>query len=336
MSWRMIAGVLVCAVLLASGAFAQAQGQQTSTAQQSTAASKPERIRLGGKVAVANLIHKVDPVYPPIAKTAQVSGTVVLHVIIGKDGGVQEIQVVSGPPLLIRAATDAVWQWRYKPTLLNGQPVEVDTTVMVIFRLGDEQPSVATKAEEVSLKDGTKIVGKVIAIDGDTFTIQTSFSKMEIPRSEILSITFSENQAAGQTSAPVTTTALKSVDQSLSGTTYTNGAGHFTLNVPGGWQSNDELARKTSAAIGALTGTDHHEMILIQTLPDEGSAKEEVQILESSFQNTFQGFEKLDESPIQLDGVEGDTLSFRAIIAMGNVRAQEGTDEPPTQPLKRR
>lgn len=334
MQRAMIAWVFLCAAIPASGAFAVARGQQASTAQQAATATRPERVFIGGNVAVANLIRRVVPVYPTIAKKAQVAGAVVLHVIIGKNGSVQEVQVVSGPPLLIRAATDAVRQWRYKPTLLNGQPVEVDTTVTVIFALGDDQPSIPTRAEELSLKDGTTIVGKVIAIHGDTFTIQTSFSKMEIPRAQILSIRFSENQAEGQTTAPVTTAALKSVNQSISGTTYANATGHFTLDVPGGWQSNDELARKTSGAIGALTGTDHHEMILIQTLPDKGSAKEEVQILDSSFQNTFQGFEKLDESPIQVDGVEGDTLSFRALIAVGNVRAQAGTDEPADTTVK--
>jgi protein TonB len=85
----------------------------------------------------ANIIRKVDPVYPQIAKTAHISGTVVLHAIIAKDGTIQELQFVSGPPLLMRAAMDAVKQWRYKPTLLNTQPVQVDTTITVIFNLGE-------------------------------------------------------------------------------------------------------------------------------------------------------------------------------------------------------
>jgi protein TonB len=94
------------------------------------------RIRVGGNVQAANLVRQVQPVYPQIAKTAHVSGTVLLHAIIAKDGSIQELQYVSGPPLLMRAAMDAVREWRYHPTLLNGEPVEVDTTIQVVFTLG--------------------------------------------------------------------------------------------------------------------------------------------------------------------------------------------------------
>lgn len=95
----------------------------------------PQRIRVGGQVEAASLVNKVEPQYPPIAKTAHVAGTVVLHAIIGKDGGIRELQFVSGPPLLMKAAMDAVKEWRYKPTMLNGESVEVDTTVDVVFSL---------------------------------------------------------------------------------------------------------------------------------------------------------------------------------------------------------
>jgi protein TonB len=95
----------------------------------------PERIRVGGNVESAALVNKVQPKYPPIAKTAHVSGTVVLHAIISKDGSIEELQFVSGPPLLMTAALDAVKQWRYRATMLNGQSVEVDTTIDVVFDL---------------------------------------------------------------------------------------------------------------------------------------------------------------------------------------------------------
>jgi protein TonB len=93
-------------------------------------------LKVGGNVAQANLIRQVQPVYPQIAKTAHVSGTVVLHAIISKDGSIEELTYVSGPPLLMKAAMDAVHQWRYKPTLLNGEAVDVDTTISVVFTLG--------------------------------------------------------------------------------------------------------------------------------------------------------------------------------------------------------
>jgi protein TonB len=78
-------------------------------------------------------IVKVQPVYPPLAKQARIQGVVILEAIIGKDGAVTEVKVISGHPLLQQAAIDAVSQWKYKPTLLNGEPVEVVTTVTVNF-----------------------------------------------------------------------------------------------------------------------------------------------------------------------------------------------------------
>ena len=96
-----------------------------------------EVLRVGGNVMQASLIRQVKPVYPQIAKTAHIQGTVLLHAIIAKDGTVQELQFISGPPLLMRAAMDAVKQWRYKPTLLNGQPVKVDPTISFVFTLGE-------------------------------------------------------------------------------------------------------------------------------------------------------------------------------------------------------
>lgn len=95
----------------------------------------PKRIRVGGSVQRANLIRQVRPVYPPLARQARIQGTVKLTAIIAKDGTIQKLEVLSGHPLLIPAALSAVKQWRYRPTLLNGQPVEVVTQVDVNFTL---------------------------------------------------------------------------------------------------------------------------------------------------------------------------------------------------------
>jgi protein TonB len=94
-----------------------------------------KRISVGGQVQAAHLVNRVQPTYPPLARQTRISGTVKLHAIIGKDGAVQQLQVVSGHPLLVQSALDAVRQWRYQPTLLNGEPVEVDTEIDVIFSL---------------------------------------------------------------------------------------------------------------------------------------------------------------------------------------------------------
>jgi TonB family protein len=92
-------------------------------------------IVVGGNMAAANLIDKVQPVYPREAKAAHVQGLVRLQVHIGKDGHVQSLSVVSGDPMLSPTAVDAVRQWLYRPTLMNGNPVEVDTMVDVNFTL---------------------------------------------------------------------------------------------------------------------------------------------------------------------------------------------------------
>jgi periplasmic protein TonB len=95
----------------------------------------PKRVSVGGNVQAARLVNRVQPLYPPLARQTRISGTVKLHAIIGKNGTVEQLQVISGHPLLVQSALDAVKQWRYQPTLLNGEPVEVDTEIDVIFSL---------------------------------------------------------------------------------------------------------------------------------------------------------------------------------------------------------
>jgi periplasmic protein TonB len=93
----------------------------------------PKSISQG--VALGLLVHKVVPQYPAIGRAVRAEGTVVLQATISKSGTIENLRVVSGPPLLQQAALDAVQQWRYRPYLLNGQPVEVETTVNVEFKL---------------------------------------------------------------------------------------------------------------------------------------------------------------------------------------------------------
>jgi len=95
----------------------------------------PQNVRVSSGVAAGNLIQKVQPQYPAIAKTARIQGTVVLEATISKSGSIEGLKAVSGPPMLYQAAIDAVRQWRYKPYMLNGEPVEVGTTVNVVFTL---------------------------------------------------------------------------------------------------------------------------------------------------------------------------------------------------------
>ena len=99
------------------------------------APQKPLRVSAG--VVAGNKIGGVNPTYPPIAKAAHIQGTVVLSALISKQGTIEDLRVVSGPAMLRNAALEAVRTWRYKPYILNGQPVQVETQINVVFSLGD-------------------------------------------------------------------------------------------------------------------------------------------------------------------------------------------------------
>jgi protein TonB len=101
------------------------------------AAPKQQLYRVGGDVIAARALSQPPPIYPPLATMARIQGTVVLQAIIGIDGAIKDLKVLSGHPLLARAARDAVRTWRYQPTLLNSDPVEVLTEIDVNFKLGE-------------------------------------------------------------------------------------------------------------------------------------------------------------------------------------------------------
>jgi len=103
---------------------------------QSETQAPPEKVEVPPDIATGMLISKVQPEYPPIAIAARVQGTVVLQATITKTGEVESLSIVSGPAMLTQAAVDAVRRWRYRPYLLNNEPVEVRTTINVIFTLG--------------------------------------------------------------------------------------------------------------------------------------------------------------------------------------------------------
>jgi protein TonB len=121
--------------------FTNIPGQGIVGSNSSTPPSPPKptgstRIKQGGIVTAASILSQTRPIYPILAREARIQGNVVLHAIIDKDGRVAQLEVMSGHPLLVKAALEAVKQWLYRATLLNGDPVEVDTTITVTFTLG--------------------------------------------------------------------------------------------------------------------------------------------------------------------------------------------------------
>jgi TonB family protein len=100
-----------------------------------TMATEPQRIRIASAVSQGLLIHKVQPLYPPEARASQIQGTVILEAIIGKDGQIKDLKFVSGPKALVESAIGAVQQWRYRPYMLNNEPVEVMTQIQVKYTI---------------------------------------------------------------------------------------------------------------------------------------------------------------------------------------------------------
>jgi protein TonB len=116
----------------------QPQDQANPPATQSEPAQQtrlPQRIRVSQGVSQGLIVKKVQPKYPEKARQNRIQGTVVLHALIGKEGDIVDLSVVSGDPLLVKSAVKAVKQWKYKPYLLQGNPVEVDTQILVNFTL---------------------------------------------------------------------------------------------------------------------------------------------------------------------------------------------------------
>jgi protein TonB len=96
-----------------------------------------KRIRVSQGVSQGMVIRKIDPVYPKLALAARVTGVVLLKAVIDRQGAITEVQVISGHPILVPAAIEAVKQWRYRPYSLNGEPVEVETNITVTFQISN-------------------------------------------------------------------------------------------------------------------------------------------------------------------------------------------------------
>jgi TonB family protein len=127
---------------------------------------QPTRIRIGGNVHPPKLLSAPPPVYPMLARQARIQGDVVLNAVITKDGNVTDLRVISGHPLLVQAAMDAVRKWKYQTTLLDGNPVEVEMTITVHFALADHPPEQQSPPAEESPAPGSVVVPNVPTIPG--------------------------------------------------------------------------------------------------------------------------------------------------------------------------
>ena len=135
---HLASGGLELRIAAPGGNIAPTAGMLTGTVGSPAA---PNAVQVGAAIQEANLIKRVMPAYPPLAREARIQGHVAMNAVIGKDGTVQNLTLSSGHPMLAPAAMEAVKQWVYKPTLMNGQPVDVATQIDVNFTLADQAPA---------------------------------------------------------------------------------------------------------------------------------------------------------------------------------------------------
>lgn len=165
-------------------------------------------------------------------------------------------------------------------------------------------------AEEFVLKDGTKIQGRMLAVKGDKIEVQTAYGKMQIRRSDILTINFPENGGTAVSQSSGEPGKAKAVDESLTGTEYVNRTGHFTLTVPIEWKINPELRAGTDT-LAALSSRDNMRYLIVEHEIFAGSLESYKGLVEVGSHRNLENFEKLSESNVTIDGRPGMLLIFR-------------------------
>jgi hypothetical protein len=173
----------------------------------------------------------------------------------------------------------------------------------------------AVCAEEILLKDGTKITGKITGVKDDVFRVKTSYGDVQIPRAEIVSITFPENQpkTAGDQepeAAPV--------DETLEGTHYTNRTASFQLIVPEGWVLIPELRKQAKDVVAALSTKDKTLLFMVTPESFTGSLNSYKGLAEMQYQTSFGEYQKLSESEFKLDGRTGIKLIWKGVNKAAN------------------
>jgi hypothetical protein len=156
-------------------------------------------------------------------------------------------------------------------------------------------------AEEIQLKDGSKITGKLTAIDGGTFHVKTAYGDIQVPRAEIVTIQFPENSPRKEGKGDEVSAQ---VNESLNGTLYSNRTAHFEVTVPAGWVVAPEL-RQTKDVVAALKAPDEAHYFMVTPEHYTGSLTTYRVLVESQLQSKFEDYQKVSESEAKLDGRTG-------------------------------
>jgi hypothetical protein len=182
--------------------------------------------------------------------------------------------------------------------------------------------SLPAAAEEIALKDGTKIVGHMNSLTGDKIEVVTAYGKMLVKRSDIITISFPENNpGSAPEAAAVKKDAPPTIDEALSGTQYVNRTGKFSLTLPAGWIIDPDLPH-SKAALAGLSSKDKMRFLMVVQEEYTGSLESYKDLGQLQARGSFGNYEELSESPVSIDGKAGLLISYRGTLAKSNLPVQ--------------
>lgn len=162
-------------------------------------------------------------------------------------------------------------------------------------------------AEEIQLQDGTKITGRVTGVTADTFQVKTDYGDIQVPRAKILSITFPENSPKKDADSK----PLPTFDESVDGRKYTNRTAGFQLTIPDGWAFSSELRSQSSDIAAAFQSPDQIYFFFVTPEKFNGTPDTYEVLAETQYKMNFKDYEKVSQSTVKLDGVDGIRLVWR-------------------------
>jgi hypothetical protein len=177
-------------------------------------------------------------------------------------------------------------------------------------------------AEEIALKDGTKIVGHMTAVLGDKIEVETAYGTMALKRSDILTINFPENNTSNNTSnsndaasGPAAKRNVQNIEDSLQGTQYVNKTGKFSLTLPVDWKINSNLGHSSSVSIAGLSSRDDMRFLIVSREEYTGSLESYKGLGELQARRVLGGYEEILETPVTIDGKAALFVSYRGTLA---------------------
>jgi hypothetical protein len=173
---------------------------------------------------------------------------------------------------------------------------------------------VCARAEQIELKNGTKFTGTIVSVQGDVFKVKTAYGEIQVPRSDLASITFADAK-----SGDIPSKDSAAIDESLSGTDYINRTGGFELTLPDGWVLAPELLKKQPDLVAALKSADQSQFLLVTPEKFAGNLTTYTVFCETQFQSKFQNYKRVEKADITLDGRPGVRIIFQGVAPVNNI-----------------